>query len=65
MEIIGFRYFNVFGPRQDPLGPYAAVIPKFISLMMEGMTNLKSMEMASKAVISHILAMCSTEISLP
>jgi len=36
MEIIGFRYFNVFGPRQDPLGPYAAVIPKFISLMMEG-----------------------------
>ena len=36
MEIIGFRYFNVFGPRQDPLGPYAAVIPKFIALMMEG-----------------------------
>ena len=36
MEIIGFRYFNVFGPRQDPNGPYAAVIPKFISTMMEG-----------------------------
>ena len=31
MECIGFRYFNVFGPRQDPNGPYAAVIPKFIS----------------------------------
>lgn len=29
-EIIGLRYFNVFGPRQDPNGPYAAVIPKFI-----------------------------------
>jgi len=27
---IGLRYFNVFGPRQDPEGPYAAVIPKFI-----------------------------------
>jgi UDP-N-acetylglucosamine/UDP-N-acetylgalactosamine 4-epimerase len=30
MECIGFRYFNVFGPRQDPNGVYAAVIPKFI-----------------------------------
>jgi UDP-N-acetylglucosamine 4-epimerase len=28
-EIIGLRYFNIFGPRQDPDGPYAAVIPKF------------------------------------
>lgn len=36
MEIIGFRYFNVFGPKQDPNGPYAAVIPKFISSMMDG-----------------------------
>lgn len=31
MKVIGFRYFNVFGPRQDPEGPYAAVIPLFIS----------------------------------
>ena len=30
MKIIGLRYFNVFGPRQDPSGPYAAVIPIFI-----------------------------------
>jgi UDP-N-acetylglucosamine 4-epimerase len=30
MQISGFRYFNVFGPRQDPNGPYAAVIPLFI-----------------------------------
>jgi len=29
MELIGLRYFNVFGPRQDPDGAYAAVIPKF------------------------------------
>jgi UDP-N-acetylglucosamine 4-epimerase len=29
IETIGLRYFNVFGPRQDPNGPYAAVIPKF------------------------------------
>jgi len=30
METIGLRYFNIFGPRQDPEGPYAAVIPSFI-----------------------------------
>lgn len=30
MELIGLRYFNVFGPRQNPDGPYAAVIPLFI-----------------------------------
>jgi UDP-N-acetylglucosamine/UDP-N-acetylgalactosamine 4-epimerase len=30
MELIGLRYFNVFGPRQDPKGAYAAVIPKFV-----------------------------------
>ncbi len=33
MEIIGLRYFNVFGPRQDPNGPYAAVIPRWLSAM--------------------------------
>jgi len=33
MECIGLRYFNIFGPRQDPNGAYAAVIPKFIDLM--------------------------------
>ena len=30
MQIFGFRYFNVFGPKQNPNGPYAAVIPLFI-----------------------------------
>ena len=36
MEIIGLRYFNIFGPKQDPNGAYAAVIPKFIQLMRNG-----------------------------
>lgn len=36
MECIGLRYFNIFGPRQDPNGVYAAVIPKFINMMIEG-----------------------------
>ncbi len=30
MEVIGLRYFNIFGPRQSPSGPYAAAIPLFI-----------------------------------
>ncbi len=30
LPVIGFRYFNIFGPRQDPDGPYAAVIPLFV-----------------------------------
>ncbi|WP_338242185.1 SDR family oxidoreductase [Aurantiacibacter hainanensis] len=33
---IGLRYFNVFGPRQDPQGAYAAVIPKWTDLMIDG-----------------------------
>ncbi len=33
---IGLRYFNVFGPRQDPFGAYAAVIPKWIATMIRG-----------------------------
>lgn len=36
LEVIGLRYFNVFGPRQNPNGAYAAVIPKFINMLMEG-----------------------------
>jgi len=32
----GLRYFNVFGPRQDPDGAYAAVIPKWIAAMLKG-----------------------------
>ena len=34
IEYIGLRYFNVFGRRQDPQGAYAAVIPKFISQLL-------------------------------
>ncbi len=35
METIGLRYFNVFGRRQDPQGPYAAVIPRFTQSFMK------------------------------
>lgn len=34
LKATGLRYFNVFGPRQDPDGPYAAVIPKWVAAMI-------------------------------
>lgn len=37
-ETIGLRYFNVFGPRQDPAGAYAAVIPKWAASLLNGET---------------------------
>jgi len=36
LETVALRYFNIFGPRQDPDGDYAAVIPKFVSACVEG-----------------------------
>lgn len=36
MTMVGFRYFNVFGPNQNPKGAYAAVIPLFISKLLAG-----------------------------
>jgi len=35
IDVIGLRYFNVFGRRQDPDGAYAAVIPKFMKMLMK------------------------------
>jgi len=36
LETVSLRYFNVFGPRQDPTSTYAAVIPRFITAVMRG-----------------------------
>lgn len=36
LQTIGLRYFNVFGPRQDPAGAYAAVIPRWIDALLAG-----------------------------
>jgi len=35
-EIVSLRYFNIFGPRQDPESQYAAVVPRFITALLEG-----------------------------
>ncbi len=36
MDLVGLRYFNVYGPRQDPEGPYAAVVPRFFAAALAG-----------------------------
>jgi nucleoside-diphosphate-sugar epimerase len=36
LETVSLRFFNVFGPRQDPTGEYATAVPRFISLMLSG-----------------------------
>lgn len=36
LETVGLRYFNVFGPRQDPASPYSAVIPLFVTRLLSG-----------------------------
>lgn len=40
MELIGLRYFNIFGPRQNPAGPYAAVIPLFALALLQNKAPL-------------------------
>jgi UDP-glucose 4-epimerase len=36
LETVSLRYFNIFGPRQDPSSPYSGVLAKFITLMLQG-----------------------------
>ena len=36
LSVVALRYFNVFGPRQDPKSPYSAVIPRFLSSLLNG-----------------------------
>lgn len=66
---IGLRYFNVFGPRQDPEGAYAAVIPKWIAAMMRGETVIingdgetsRDFCYIDNTVQANLLAACATE----
>lgn len=68
MEIIGLRYFNVFGPRQNPNGAYAAVIPIFISNLLKGTvpsifgdgTTSRDFTFINNVVYANVLAFSST-----
>ena len=69
MSTISLRYFNVFGPRQDPTSAYAAVIPLFINSMMNGNTptiygdgtQTRDFTFVANNVHANILAMNSTK----
>ena len=57
MELIGLRYFNVFGPGQDPHGAYAAVIPKFVEPVTESSVTGNQRRRQLIPGILHLLKM--------
>lgn len=70
MEIIGLRYFNVFGPKQNPNGPYAAVIPIFINKLLQQEvctiygdgTNHRDFTYVSNVVQANLLAATTSNV---
>lgn len=66
---IGLRYFNVFGPRQNPNGAYAAVIPKWVSSLLKGETifingdgeNGRDFTFVQNVIQANLLAATVTE----
>ena len=72
MEFIGMRYFNVYGPRQDPDGPYAAVIPRFFKAYASGQAPLiygdgeqsRDFTFVADVVAANLLAAVASENAL-
>ena len=70
-KAVGLRYFNVFGPRQDPNGAYAAVIPKWTAALLKGETvfingdgeTSRDFCFVANAVQANLLAACAPEDS--
>jgi UDP-glucose 4-epimerase len=71
LETVCLRYFNVFGPNQDPTSQYSAVIPKFIKLIKEGKqpviygdgTQSRDFTFVSNNVEANILACTSDNVA--
>jgi UDP-N-acetylglucosamine 4-epimerase len=69
LHTIGLRYFNIFGPKQNPNNPYAAVIPLFMKAAMEGRapkingdgSNSRDFTFVENAVQANLKAMLDTE----
>ena len=67
LESVGLRYFNVFGPRQDPRGAYAAVIPRFIDQLFSGEPSVifgdgnqsRDFSFVKNVVQANVLAACA------
>jgi UDP-N-acetylglucosamine/UDP-N-acetylgalactosamine 4-epimerase len=53
-ESVGLRYFNVFGPRQDPDGPYASVIPAWLGALLRGETAYVNGDGAAARDYCHV-----------
>jgi UDP-N-acetylglucosamine 4-epimerase len=72
MQLIGLRYFNVFGRRQDPNGPYAAVIPRWIAALIEKKpvlifgdgSNSRDFCYVDNIVQANILAATATDVEV-
>jgi UDP-N-acetylglucosamine 4-epimerase len=68
MELIGLRYFNVFGPKQDPNGEYAAVMPLFVKALLNNEApsingdgeQTRDFTFVHNAVQANILALTTT-----
>jgi UDP-glucose 4-epimerase len=71
LETVCLRYFNVFGPRQDPKSEYAAVIPKFITAILNGQpltifgdgTQSRDFTYVGNVVAANLLAMTASSVS--
>lgn len=69
LHTVGLRYFNIFGPKQNPNNPYAAVIPLFMKAAIEGTspkingdgTNSRDFTYVENALQANIKAMLDTE----
>jgi len=69
LPIVALRYFNVYGPRQDPNSPYAAVIPRFIQHLLQGKspvifgdgTQVRDFVYVEDVVQANLLAARSTQ----
>jgi UDP-glucose 4-epimerase len=71
LETVALRYFNVYGPRQDPAGDYAAAVPRFISACLSGVAphlygdgrQTRDFVFVSDAVRANLLAVDAPEAS--
>jgi|SRR6218665_608260 len=68
LDYVGLRYFNIFGPKQNPMGPYAAVIPLFAEAVIKGEpptingdgSYSRDFTFVANAVLANKLALFST-----
>lgn len=71
LETVALRYFNVFGPRQDPNSQYAAVVPRFITAALDGTpvtiygdgTQSRDFTYVGNVVDANVLAMSAPDVA--